>query len=117
MAEALTCINLSTKPYGCGGKMIKHIVMVKFKPEVPQEQQVEAMGKAREALAQVPGVKNLIIGPALDLEGQPAYSGVLLIDFDDETQLKAYLEHPVHKAVDAQVLAMCSDGLIIDCLY
>ena len=97
--------------------MIKHIVMAKFKPEVTQEQQVEAMGKMREASAQIPSVKNFIIGPALDLEGKPAYSGVMLIDFDDETQLKAYLDHPVHKAVEAQVSAMCTDILIIDCLY
>jgi hypothetical protein len=117
MAEALTCINLSTKPYGCGGKMIKHIVMVKFKPEVSQQQQAEAAKKSGEALAQLPGVKNLIIGPALPIEGTPRYDAVLLIDFDDEAQLKAYLEHPTHKAVDAQVLAMCSDGLIIDCPY
>ena len=117
MAEALTCINLSTKPYGCGEKMIKHIVMVKFKPDVTQEQQVEAAKKNGEALAQLPGVKNLIIGPVLTIEGTPHYDAVLLIDFDDEAQLKAYLEPPTHKAVDAQVLAMCSDGLIIDCLY
>ena len=97
--------------------MIKHIVMVKFKPEVSQQQQVEAMGKMGQALGQIPGVKNLTMGPALAVEGQPRYSGVMLIDFDDEAKLKAYLDHPAHKAVWAQAQPMCSDFLIIDCLY
>ena len=97
--------------------MIKHIVMVKFKPEVSQEQQVEAAKKNGEALVQVPGVKNLIIGPALPIEGTPCYDAVLLIDFDDEAQLKAYLNHPVHKAIEAQLPTMCSGVLAIDAQY
>jgi len=97
--------------------MIKHIVMAKFRPEISQQQQVEAMGKMGQALGQIPGVKNPIIGPALALEGKPAYSGVMLIDFDDEVRLKAYLNHPTHKALEPQVVAMCSDILVIDCLY
>jgi len=85
--------------------MIKHIVMAKFRPEISQQQQVEAMGKMGQSLGKIPGVKNLTMGPPLALEGQPAYSGVMLIDFDDEAKSKAYLEHPTHKAIEAQAQA------------
>ena len=53
--------------------MIKHIVMVNFKPEVSQDQQVEFGKKAPEALAQIPGAKNITVGQALDVEGKPRY--------------------------------------------
>ena len=97
--------------------MIKHIVMMKFKPEVSQEQQDEFAKTLTGSLGQVPGVKNLIIGQALDVEGKPPYSAALLIDFDDEAQLKAYLEHPAHKAAAAQLPTLCSNVFVLDCLY
>ena len=97
--------------------MIKHIVMIKFKPEVSQEQQGEFVKTSVEALGQIPGVKSIIAGQALDIEGKPAYNGALLMDFDSEAQLKAYLEHPVHKAAEAQIPTMCSDILVVDLLY
>ena len=97
--------------------MVKHVVMVKFKPEVTQEQQAEFAKMSVGALVQIPGVKSIVAGQALDIEGKPAYNAVLFIDFDDEAKLKAYLEHPTHKAAEAQFLAMCSDVMVLDCLY
>jgi uncharacterized protein (DUF1330 family) len=117
MAEALTYARLSTKPCGSGGKMIKHIVMVKFKPEVSQEQQAEFAKKVPEVLANIPGAKNITLGLALAVEGEPRHDGATFMDFDDEAQLKAYLDHPMHQAIDAQGRAMCSDYLIMNFVY
>ena len=97
--------------------MIKHIVMVKFKPEVSQEQQAEFAKKVPEVLAKIPGAKNITLGLALAVESEPRYDGATFMDFDDEAQLKAYLDHPMHQAVDAQARAMCSDYLIMNFLY
>jgi hypothetical protein len=97
--------------------MIKHVVMVKFKPEVTQEQQAEFAKKVPEVLGQIPGAKNITLGLALAVEGEPPYDGATFMDFDDEAQLKAYLDHPMHQAVDAQARAMCSDYLIMNFLY
>jgi len=96
--------------------MIKHVVMLKFKPEVSQEQQAEAAKKMGGAVAKIPGVKNITMGQALALEGEPAYQGATFIDFDDEVQLKAYLNDPRDKAVAAQLQTMCSDILVMDYL-
>jgi len=96
--------------------MIKHVVMLKFKPEVSQEQQAEAAKKMGGAVAKIPGVKKITMGQALALEGEPAYQGATFIDFDDEVQLKAYLNDPRDKAVAAQLQAMCSDILVMDYL-
>jgi hypothetical protein len=97
--------------------MIKHIVMLKFKPEVSQEQKAELAKTSVGVLGQIPGVKNIIAGRALDIEGKPAYDGAVFIDFDDEAKLKAYLEHPVHKAADVQTQSICSDYLVMNYLY
>ena len=97
--------------------MIRHVIMLKFKPEVSQEQQAELGKTSVEALEQIPGVKSIIAGLALDIEGKAVCDAALFIDFDDETKLKAYLEHPVHKAAEAQLPAVCSDIKVLNCLY
>ena len=97
--------------------MIKHMVMLKFKPEVTQEQQTEFAKTSVGALGQILGVKNIIAGQALDIEGKPAYSAAVIVDFDGEAELKAYLEHPTHKAAESQLPNMCSDVMVLDCLY
>jgi hypothetical protein len=97
--------------------MIRHVIMLKFKPEVSQEQQAELGKTSLEVIGQIPGVKNIIAGLALDIEGKPVCDAALFIDFDDEAKLKAYLEHPVHKAAEAQLPAVCSDIKVLDCLY
>ena len=97
--------------------MIRHVVMMKFKPEVSQEQQIEFVKQANGTLGQIPGVKNLISGSALNIDGKPAYDGALFIDFDDEAKFKAYLDHPIHKAAAAQLPTMFSEVLALDCQY
>ena len=97
--------------------MIRHVIMLKFKPEVSQEQQAELGKTSIEVIGQIPGFKNIIAGLALDIEGKPVCDAALFIDFNDEAKLKAYLEHPVHKAAEAQLPAVCSDIKVLDCLY
>ena len=97
--------------------MIRHVVMLTFKPEVTQEQRLQLRDLSVATLGQIPGVKNLIAGQALDIEGKPPCDAAVFIDFDDEAKLKAYLQHPVHKAAEARLPAMCSDIRMLDCLY
>ena len=97
--------------------MIRHVVMLQFKPEVSQEQQVELARMSVGALGQIPGVKNIIAGQAFDMEGKASFDGALFIDFADEDSFKAYLEHPMHKLAEAQLPAMCSDIKIMNFLY
>jgi hypothetical protein len=118
MAEALTYTRLSTKLSKQEGKiMIRHVVILKFKPEVTQEQQVELAKMSVEALGKISGVKNIIAGQALDIEGKPEFDGALFLDFDDENSFKTYLDNPMHRVAEAQLPALCSDIKILNCLY
>ena len=118
MAEALTYTRLSTKPSKQEGRiMIRHVVMLKFKPEVSQEQQVELAKMSVETLGQIPSVQNIIAGQSMDIEGKPAFDGALFVDFADEDSFKAYIENPIHRLAEAQLPALCSDINILNCLY
>jgi uncharacterized protein (DUF1330 family) len=68
-------------------------------------------------MAQVPGTKNIIMGQASEVEGKARYGAALFIDFDSEAALKNYLDHPIHKAVEAQMPSMLSEFLISNYLY
>jgi HSP90 family molecular chaperone len=97
--------------------MIRHVFMMKFKPEVSQEQQLEFAKHMAEDMERIPGIKNPIVGTALKIEGKPAYNLALYIDFDDEAGLYAYLNDPIHKAGEAGLPTVCSEFLVLDCLY
>jgi len=97
--------------------MLKHIVMVNFKAEVGQRERDAFAKKAAETLAQVPGARNVVIGKASEVEGKARYDAALFIDFDSEAALKGYIEHPIHKAVSAQMPSMFSEFLISNYLY
>ena len=97
--------------------MLRHVVMVNFKAEVGQRERDEFAKKAAETLAQVPGTKNIIIGQALEVEGKAQYSAALFIDFENEAALKSYLEHPIHKAVQARMPSMLSASLTSNYLF
>jgi hypothetical protein len=91
--------------------------MMKFKPEVSQEQRLEFAKHMAKDMEQIPGIKNPIVGTALEIEGKPAYNLALYIDFDDEVGLDTYLNHPVHKTGEAGLPNVCSEFLVLDCLY
>ena len=97
--------------------MIRHIFMMKFKPEISQEQQREFARHMAADMEQIPGIKNPVVGSALDIEGEPAYNLALFIDFEDEAGLDAYLNHPVHKAGAAGLPTVCSEFSVLDFRY
>jgi len=92
--------------------MLRHVVLANFKAEVGQRERDEFAKKATETLAQVPGTKNIIMGQASEVQGKACYGAALFVDFENEAALKNYLEHPVHKAVAAQMPSLLSEFLV-----
>jgi hypothetical protein len=78
--------------------MIKHIVMWKFKDEVPEADKLE-MKRLLEALKGVaPTLLDIEVG--LDVLGTDQSQDVVLYsEFEDLAGLKAYAEHPEHLKV------------------
>jgi len=97
--------------------MLRHVVLANFKAEVGQRERDEFAKKATETLAQVPGTKNIIMGQASEVQGKARYSVALFIDFENDAAMKKYFEHPVHKAVAAQMPSLLSEFLVSNYLY
>jgi len=97
--------------------MLRHVVLANFKAEVGQRERDEFAKKATETLAQVPGTKNIIMGQASEVQGKARYGVALFVDFENEAALKNYLEHPIHKAVAAQMPSLLSEFLVSNFLY
>ena len=82
--------------------MIRHIVLVKFRPETTREQ-VEALIAAMRAL-EIRGARDYSIGTDLGLrEGNMSYAGVF--DFEDEEAWRAYDRDEEHNRIRRELLA------------
>ena len=77
--------------------MIRQITMVKFKPEVSGDD-ITALGTGFAKISNVvPGIHRFEFGPNLNLmEGTWDYA--LVIDFEDETAMRAYAGNADHVA-------------------
>jgi heme-degrading monooxygenase HmoA len=80
-------------------KVLRHIVMYKFKPETTPAQIQEVI----DAFAGLPKKIDTIIGfeagPNVSKEGKSeGFTHVFVVTFKDEKELAAYLIHPAHEA-------------------
>jgi quinol monooxygenase YgiN len=97
--------------------MLRHIVMLNFKPEFSQKERGEFIAKSAQGLAQIPGTHNVIIGEASEVQGKARYDIALFVDFDNEAALQTYLEHPTHKAAEAQLPSTFSEASFWNYVY
>ena len=93
-------------------KLLRHIVLLKFKDEANQEQ-VGEMGKAFLALlTQIEAIHDLEWGRAMN---QPSpYTHCLLVTCLTEADLKAYDGHPAHQAIPAKYGHLVEAVLVFD---
>jgi quinol monooxygenase YgiN len=85
-----------------GRRMIRHVAMFKFRPQVTPEQR----RAARDALASnkdhCPTISAYTVG--LDLDRNPRnWDMVLVGDFEDTEALEAYFTHPHHDEVSDRI--------------
>ena len=93
-------------------KMIRHIVLTKFKPET-DEAAITALYAALSALTDtLPGAHNFTAGRSESPEHlDKGFKHALVIDFDTWADLKIYADHPEHKALAAQLVQGAVGGL------
>lgn len=97
--------------------MIKHIVFFNFKDsaEGADKQANMAHGRAMlEALAgQVPTLRRMTAGPNA-VPGATAWDFALVAEFDDVAGLRAYIDHPAHRAVSEFMSKVRRDRASVD---
>jgi hypothetical protein len=92
--------------------MIRHIVLVRFRPEVTAAEKASIYAELESLRELVPGFLRASYGPNVSPEGLgKGYVDGFTMDFSDEAARDAYLVHPAHQAAGARLVAALDGGI------
>ena len=92
--------------------MIRHIVLVKFQPDVTDAQISAIFSELHDIKAKLPGVLSITAGRSESPEQiERGYMHGFTIDFDSRDDLAAYAEDAEHKRWGAEIVAHAEGGL------
>ncbi len=94
--------------------MLRHIVMIKFADRANKDKASAELKKMlNDLLAEIPELKSMEVG--LNVNTKPsAFDLVLTSDFDDESGLNAYREHPEHQKVLDYLQSVMEKAAVVD---
>ena len=78
--------------------MLKHVVMIKYKPDTSEAHIQRFVQQARDMFGQIPELLEIEVGRDV-VEESRSWHVVLLTRFDDAPALRRYQGHPVHEAL------------------
>ncbi len=92
--------------------MIRHIVLVKFQPDLSEAEARELFAELHIIQSQVPGILSITSGRSESPEKiERGYMHGFVVDFEDWDALETYQNHPDHKALGAKLVANAVGGL------
>lgn len=92
--------------------MIRHIVLVRFRPEVTHDTIAEILADLQAIEGKVPGLLSIASGRSESPEKiERGYMHGFTVDFADWAALEAYQQHPDHRRVGAALVAHAEGGL------
>ena len=92
--------------------MIRHIVLVKVRPEVTEGEMAAIFADLAAIRAKLPGVLAIHAGRSESPEQiERGYLHGFIIDFVDWQALQSYQDHPDHKAVGARLVENAIGGI------
>lgn len=92
--------------------MIRHIVLIRFNPSLPEADIAEIFGELHAIKAKVPGVIAITSGRSESPEKiERGYLHGFVADFADAAALQAYQDHPDHKLLGGRLVANAMGGL------
>jgi Stress responsive A/B Barrel Domain len=95
-----------------GDKMIRHIVLVRFRSDVTEAQIAAIFADLQAIKAILPGVLGITSGRSESPEQmERGYMHGFVVDFTDWAALDAYQNHPDHKRVGAALVAGAVGGI------
>jgi hypothetical protein len=96
--------------------MLKHIVFMKFKPEVAEADIAEIKRGLGVLPAVIPEIKAFEFGQD-SLHTERSWDFALVSAFDDLEAMKRYQVHPDHQVVLKKVRAMSDSIVVVDFEY
>ena len=100
--------------------MIAHVVLFKPRADLSSDARRQLAASFEAALKQIPSIRRARVGRRIRHgRGYEAlmtvdYQYAAVLEFDDATGLKAYLEHPAHQQLGAQFFEMFEQALMYD---
>jgi hypothetical protein len=92
--------------------MIRHIVLLKARPEVTEAQITAIFADLHTIRAKLPGILAIQSGRSASPEKiERGYLHGFTVDFTDWDALAAYQDHPDHKRVGAALVAAAQGGI------
>ena len=92
--------------------MIRHIVLVKFNPDLADADIADIWRELHDIEGKVPGLQSITSGRSESPEKiERGYLHGFVADFADWEALQTYQDHPDHKALGARLVANAVGGL------
>jgi len=92
--------------------MIRHIVLLRFKASVSEDQIADLFAELHQIDGKVPGLLAITSGKSESPEQmERGYMHGFVVDFADWAALQAYQDHPDHKALGAGLVAASEGGI------
>ena len=101
--------------------MISHIVLFNPRPDVTIEQRRSFALTISETCRSIPTVRAARLGRSKEINsgyprsfGEKTYPYAAVIDFDSETELVAYLQHPLHRELGRLFWETCESTVVLE---
>jgi len=93
---------------------VQHIVLLKFKPELTQDEKDELFEKIAALKDIIPGITYYCGGKSISKEKrEQGFTYGFLVTFESESARDAYLDHPEHQKVGEEILSYTDDNIIV----
>jgi hypothetical protein len=93
--------------------MIRHIVLFKFKAETTPEQRASFVSGLRGLPARIDILRHVEVGENIT-DSPRAFDISLMVDVDNEADLKAYAAHPDHQPIIKMAGEFCEISKLVD---
>ena len=94
--------------------MVEHLVVLRLRPGVAEEEAEALIGELRALSGEIPGVMDLQCGRNFSPARAHGYDIGLRVRFPGKSELAAYGPHPAHQRVLERIGQLCVDVLAID---
>lgn len=92
--------------------MIRHIVLLKFQKDLPQSAIDALFAELHEIEGAIDGLLSITSGQSESPEQmERGYMHGFVVDFADWDALQTYQDHPAHKALGANLVAVSVGGI------
>ena len=90
--------------------MFVHVFLMKFKPEVPEEEIADAMKELAALKEKIPVLKEFLVGKNVSPRGQGYhYTQVAILEKKEDVQ--AYQQHPEHRKVIPKIAPNLAESI------